>query len=57
VLSGLAGQGGGTVQSCRCWLRRAREAVVWVQRGEAPPLRQLQPELKISAGLSNTKDR
>lgn len=39
VLSGMAGQGGGTLQSCRCWLRRAREAVVWVQRGEAPPVR------------------
>ncbi|WP_411098861.1 hypothetical protein [Streptomyces sp. x-45] len=39
VLSGLAGRPGGTVQSCRCWLRRTREAVVWVQRGEAPPIR------------------
>ncbi|MFI7341836.1 hypothetical protein ACIBUY_28330 [Streptomyces sp. NPDC050085] len=39
VLTGLAGQPGGTVQTCRCWLRRTREAVVWVQRGEAPPIR------------------
>ncbi|MFH8728654.1 hypothetical protein [Streptomyces termitum] len=39
ILSGLAGRPGGTVQSCRCWLRRTREAVVWVQRGEAPPNR------------------
>lgn len=39
VLMGLEGQSGGTVQTCRCWLRRTREAVVWVQRGEAPPIR------------------
>ncbi|WP_338672250.1 hypothetical protein V1460_04420 [Streptomyces sp. SCSIO 30461] len=39
VLSGLAGRPGGTIQSCRSWLRRTREAVVWVQRGEAPPIR------------------
>ncbi|QDY80982.1 hypothetical protein FQU76_12675 [Streptomyces qinzhouensis] len=39
VLTGLAGRPGGTVQTCRCWLRRTREALVWVERGEAPPVR------------------
>ncbi|MGW0825154.1 hypothetical protein [Streptomyces sp. NPDC002845] len=39
VLSGCTGLDGSTVQTCRTWLRRTREALVWVQRGEAPPVR------------------
>ncbi|MFC5959197.1 hypothetical protein ACFP51_33665 [Streptomyces pratens] len=39
VLSGCTGLGGSTVQTYRAWLRRTREALVWVQRGEAPPVR------------------
>ncbi|WP_242539426.1 hypothetical protein [Streptomyces albidoflavus] len=39
VLSGPAGRPGGTAQSCRCRPLRTREAVVRVQRGEAPPIR------------------
>jgi integrase len=43
VLTGLDGQPGSTVQTCRCWLRRTREAIVWVQRGEAPSVRIASP--------------
>ncbi|WP_461067908.1 hypothetical protein [Streptomyces pseudoechinosporeus] len=39
VLSGCTGLDGSTVQTCRTWLRRTREALVWIQRGEAPPVR------------------
>jgi hypothetical protein len=39
VLSGCTGLDGSTVQTCRSWLRRTQEARVWVQRGEAPPVR------------------
>ncbi|SCK09473.1 hypothetical protein H180DRAFT_00468 [Streptomyces sp. WMMB 322] len=39
VLVGCAGMDGSTVQTYRSWLRRVREALVWVQRGEAPPAR------------------
>jgi integrase len=43
VLSGCAGKDGSTVQTYRSWLRRVREALVWVQRGEAPPARLSSP--------------
>ncbi|WP_338897765.1 hypothetical protein WBG99_21005 [Streptomyces sp. TG1A-60] len=43
VLSGCAGLDGSTVQTCRTWLRRTREALVWVERGEAPPVRIASP--------------
>lgn len=39
VLSGCTGLDGSTIQTYRTWLRRTREALVWVQRGEAPPVR------------------
>jgi len=39
ILIGLAGRKGSTRQTFRTWLRRTREALVWVQRGEAPPVR------------------
>lgn len=39
ILLGLAGQEGSSRQTFRTWLRRTREALVWVQRGEAPPVR------------------
>ncbi|MFD5477584.1 hypothetical protein [Streptomyces hawaiiensis] len=39
VLSGCPGLDGSTVQTCRTWLRRTRESLVWVKRGEAPPVR------------------
>jgi integrase len=39
VLSGCTGLDGSTVQTYRAWLRRTREALVWVRRGEAPPVR------------------
>lgn len=43
VVSGCAGMDGSTVQTYRSWLRRVREALVWVQRGEAPPVRLSSP--------------
>ncbi|KNB50384.1 hypothetical protein AC230_00810 [Streptomyces caatingaensis] len=43
VLSGCAGMDGSTVQTYRSWLRRVREALVWVQRGEAPAARLSSP--------------
>jgi integrase len=43
VLSGCAGMDDSTVQTYRSWLRRVREALVWVQRGEAPPARLSSP--------------
>ncbi|WP_338683778.1 hypothetical protein QD712_25290 [Streptomyces acidiscabies] len=43
VLSGCPGLEGSTVQTCRTWLRRTREALVWVERGEAPPVRIASP--------------
>ncbi|MFD7539895.1 hypothetical protein [Streptomyces sp. NPDC059819] len=43
VLSGCAGLDGSTVQTYRSWLRRVREALVWVERGEAPPARLSSP--------------
>ncbi|WP_244188712.1 hypothetical protein [Streptomyces yokosukanensis] len=43
VLSGCPGLQGSTVQTCRSWLRRTREALVWVERGEAPPVRITSP--------------
>lgn len=39
VLYGCTGLDGSTVQTYRAWLRRTGEALVWVQRGEAPPVR------------------
>ncbi|MFJ2111347.1 hypothetical protein ACIOEX_05410 [Streptomyces sp. NPDC087850] len=39
ILRGLKGRPGSTAQTFRTWLRRTREALVWVQRGEAPPIR------------------
>ncbi len=39
MLSGCTDLDGSTVQTYRAWLRRTREALVWVQRGEAPPVR------------------
>lgn len=39
ILVGLTGRPGSTRQTFRTWLRRTREALVWVQRGEAPPVR------------------
>ncbi|MFF7685231.1 hypothetical protein ACFZB6_03655 [Streptomyces syringium] len=39
VLTGCTEQVGTTLQTYRSWLRRTREALVWVQRGEAPPAR------------------
>ncbi|WP_405539146.1 hypothetical protein [Streptomyces antimycoticus] len=43
VLSGCPGLDGSTVQTYRTWLRRTREALVWVERGEAPPVRIVSP--------------
>ncbi|QKV92953.1 hypothetical protein HUT19_15285 [Streptomyces sp. NA02950] len=43
VLAGCPGMDGSTVQTYRSWLRRVREALVWVQRGEAPPARLSSP--------------
>ena len=43
VLSGAGDVCGSTVQTYRSWLRRVREALVWVQRGEAPPARMSSP--------------
>ncbi|ANP52085.1 hypothetical protein AVL59_43735 [Streptomyces griseochromogenes] len=43
VLSGCAGMDGSTVQTYRSWLRRVCEALVWVERGEAPPARLSSP--------------
>ncbi|MDF2260479.1 hypothetical protein P2L57_33655 [Streptomyces ferralitis] len=42
VLSGCTGEDG-SVQTYRCRLRRVREALVWVERGEAPPVRLSSP--------------
>ncbi|MEU5190439.1 hypothetical protein AB0G83_25335 [Streptomyces klenkii] len=39
VLSGCIGKAPDTLQTYRSWLRRTHEALVWVQRGEAPPVR------------------
>ncbi|MFF9486897.1 hypothetical protein [Streptomyces sp. NPDC014676] len=33
VLSGCPGLEGSTVQTCRTWLRRTREALVWIDLG------------------------
>ncbi|MFJ5803793.1 hypothetical protein [Streptomyces decoyicus] len=43
VLSGCVGMDGSTVQTLRARARRVREALVWVQRGEAPPVRLSSP--------------
>lgn len=43
VLSGCVGMDGSTVQTLRSRARRVREALVWVQRGEAPPARLSSP--------------
>ncbi|WP_254705485.1 hypothetical protein [Streptomyces vilmorinianum] len=43
ILSGCAAAKDSTVLTYRTWLRRAREALVWVQRGEAPPARLSSP--------------
>ncbi|MGP3967409.1 hypothetical protein [Streptomyces sp. 6N223] len=39
VLSGCADKEGSTAQTYATWLRRTREALVWVERGEAPHVR------------------
>jgi hypothetical protein len=39
ILRGLTGRVGSTRQTFRTWLRRTREALVRVERGEAPPVR------------------
>lgn len=39
VLTGCTGKPPNTLQTYRSWLRRTYEALVWVQRGEAPPVR------------------
>ncbi|MFD7552582.1 MULTISPECIES: hypothetical protein [unclassified Streptomyces] len=43
VLSGCTTVENSTVLTYRTWLRRVREALVWVQRGEAPPVRLSSP--------------
>ncbi len=43
ILSGCVEVRDSTVLTYRIWLRRAREALVWVQRGEAPPVRLSSP--------------
>ncbi|MFJ3254765.1 hypothetical protein ACIPK9_18125 [Streptomyces sp. NPDC086771] len=43
ILSGCVAVKDSTVLTYRTWLRRAREALVWVQRGEAPPARLSSP--------------
>ncbi|WP_405898268.1 hypothetical protein OG242_12685 [Streptomyces sp. NBC_00727] len=39
ILRGLTGRVGSSRQTFRTWLRRTREALVWVERGEAPAVR------------------
>ncbi|GHJ02614.1 hypothetical protein TPA0906_44790 [Streptomyces olivaceus] len=43
VLSGCPGLEGSTVRTCRTWLRLTREALVWAERGAAPPVRIASP--------------
>lgn len=43
ILSGCVAAKDSTVLTYRTWLRRAREALVWVQRGEAPSARLSSP--------------
>ncbi|ANH95424.1 hypothetical protein A8713_12990 [Streptomyces sp. SAT1] len=43
ILSGGGAAKDSTMLTCRTWLWRARAALVWVQRGEAPPARLSSP--------------
>ncbi|MGO4459638.1 hypothetical protein AB4039_20420 [Streptomyces sp. M-16] len=43
ILAGCTAVEDSTLLTYRTWLRRAREALVWVQRGEAPPARLSSP--------------